>query len=123
MKREAVGERSVAMIRFKRWAAPVALLVVLGAAPALANEGNWSVPVPEQVLLEAGLTGDQIDFLRGEGLSYVQIYVLQAAADYFGVDAVILYQGVAGSISWGKLMKAFDVNFGAAVAAHQGNAG
>jgi hypothetical protein len=111
------------MIRFKRWAAPVALLVVLGAAPALANEGNGSVPVPEQVLLESGLTADQIDFLLGEGLGYAQIYILQTAAQYFGIDAVILYQGVEGRIAWGKLMKAFDVNFGAALSSHQGNGG
>jgi len=108
------------MIRFKKWAAPVALLVVLGAAPALANEGN-GVPVPEQVLLESGLTADQIDFLLGEGLGYVQIYILQTAAQFFDSDAVSLYQGAAGSISWGKLMRLFDVNFGAAVSSYQGN--
>ena len=108
------------MIRFKRWAAPVALLVVLGAAPALANEGN-GVPVPEQVLLESGLTADQIDFLLGEGLGYAQIYILQTAAQYFGIDAVILYQGVEGRIAWGKLVKLFDVDFGAAISSHQGN--
>jgi hypothetical protein len=110
------------MIRFKKLAAPVALLVVLGAAPALANEGN-GVPVPEQVLLESGLTADQIDFLLGEGLGYVQIYILQTAAQAFGdeADAVTVYQGAAGSIAWGKLMKLFDVNFGAAVSSYQGN--
>ena len=108
------------MIRFKTWAAPVALLVVLGAAPALANEGN-GVPVPEQVLLESGLTADQIDFLLGEGLGYAQIYILQTAAQYFGIDAVILYQGVEGRTAWGKLMKLFDVDFGAAISSHQGN--
>jgi hypothetical protein len=105
------------MIRFKRWAAPVALLVVLGTAPALANEGNGG-PAPEQVLLEAGLTADQIDYLRGEGLGYAQIYVLQAAAEYFAVDAVILFQAVEGPISWGKLMKAFDAYIGAALGGH-----
>ena len=108
------------MIRFKRWAAPVALLVVLGAAPALANEGN-GVPVPEQVLLESGLTADQIDFLLGEGLGYAQIYILQTAAQYFDIDVVILYQGVESRTAWGKLMKLFDVDFGAAISSHQGN--
>jgi hypothetical protein len=105
------------MIRFKRWAAPVALFVVLGAAPALANEGEG--PLPEQALLEYGLSAEDIDYLLGEGLGYAHIYILQTAAQRFNIEATILYQGVDGKISWGKLMKAFDANFGAFLSAYQ----
>lgn len=105
------------MIRFKRWVAPVALFVVLGAAPALANEGAG--PLPEQALLEYGLSEADIDYLLGEGLGYAQIYTLQTAAQRFGVGATVLYQAVDDKISWGKLMKAFDANFGAFLKAYQ----
>ena len=105
------------MIRLKRWAAPVALFVVLGAAPALANEGEG--PLPEQALLEYGLSAEDIDYLLGEGLGYAHIYILQTAAQFFDSEATALYQGVSGKISWGKLMKVFDANFGAFLSAYQ----
>jgi len=110
------------MIRFKRWVAPVALFVVLGASPALANEGAGSGPIPEQALLEYGLSEADIGYLLGEGLGYAQIYILQTAAQRFGIDATVLYQAVDGKISWGKLMKAFDANFGAFLKSYQADA-
>lgn len=104
------------MSRFKKWAAPVALFVVLGAAPALAAEGDG--PVPEQALIAYGVSAEDIAYLLGQGLGYPQIYILETAAQRFGVEAVVLYQAVEGPIAWGKLMRAFDANFGAFLKSH-----
>jgi hypothetical protein len=111
------------MLRSKRLAvATAALVVAVGATPALAGDG--SVPAPEQVLIsELGLTAEQIDYLQSQGLAYAQIYVLYTAATRMGIDPLVLLQSLDGKVAWGKLMRLFDANFGALLAAHRGNGG
>jgi hypothetical protein len=110
------------MIGLRKWAVPVALFVVLGAAPALADDSAGLSPQAE-ILIADGMTADEIEFLRDAGLGWPQIYLLQAAAEAFGVDVLDLYAGVdIGAIKWGKLKNAFGANYGQFVASSQKNA-
>jgi hypothetical protein len=108
------------MLRSKGWiVATATLLIVLGAAPAIAGPGGeGGAPAPEQLLIDAGLDADQIDYLQSEGLGYAQIYLLHIAAEFFGVEPLAYYQSLDGQIPWGKIMRLFNANFGAFLAAH-----